>query len=147
MGFSFPHQGLNPGPQQWKHGLLTTEPLGNSLSFSSWSGNFSRKVHSKISSSHAFLFFKDFLKSTIFKVFIEFGTLLLFFKKNFFFWPRGVWGISSPTKDWTCSPCIGWQSLSHIFLINLSNGHFPMSPVCVSLQVGGLIGRGEIKGK
>ena len=25
-----PYQGLNPGPLQWKHGVLTTGPLGNS---------------------------------------------------------------------------------------------------------------------
>ena len=27
----FPHQGLNSGPRQWKHQVLTTEPPGNSL--------------------------------------------------------------------------------------------------------------------
>ena len=31
VGSWFPDQGLNPGPQQWKHRVLTTGPPGNSL--------------------------------------------------------------------------------------------------------------------
>ena len=23
-----------------------------------------------------------------------------------FFWPQGIWDLSSPTRDWTHSPCI-----------------------------------------
>ena len=30
VGFYFPTQGLNPGPQQWECGVLTTGPPGNS---------------------------------------------------------------------------------------------------------------------
>ena len=44
----------------------------------------------------ASFFFKDFLKSTIFKVFIEFGTTLLLFKKNFFFFGLEVCGVLAP---------------------------------------------------
>ena len=49
---------------------------------------------------------------TIFKVFIEFITILLLFYV-FFFWSQGTWDLSSPTKDWTCTPCIGKWSLNH----------------------------------
>ena len=30
-----------------------------------------------------------------------------------FFWPRRTWGLISPTRDQTCTPCTGRQSLSH----------------------------------
>ena len=30
-----------------------------------------------------------------------------------FFWLRGMWDPSSPTRDWTCTPCIGRWSLNH----------------------------------
>ena len=30
-----------------------------------------------------------------------------------FFWLRGMWDLSSPTRDWTRTPCIGRQSLNH----------------------------------
>ena len=41
VGSSFPDQGLNPGLQQWKLGVLTTGLPGNSQSqfFKLWSGN------------------------------------------------------------------------------------------------------------
>ena len=44
MGCWFPNQGLNPWPQQWKHGVLTTGPPGNSQKWSyfksrSWIGS------------------------------------------------------------------------------------------------------------
>ena len=29
------------------------------------------------------------------------------------FWPWGMWDLSSTTKDWTCTPCIGRWSLNH----------------------------------
>ena len=35
---------------------------------------------------------------TIFKVFIEFVTVLLLFSV-LVFWPRGMWDFSSPTRD------------------------------------------------
>ena len=38
------------------------------------------------------------------KVFVEFVTILLLF---YVFWPRGMWGLSSPTRDRACIPCAG----------------------------------------
>ena len=29
------------------------------------------------------------------------------------FWPQGMWDLSFWTRDWTCTPCIGRQSLNH----------------------------------
>ena len=48
---------------------------------------------------------------TIFKVFIEFVTILLLFYV-LGFWLRGTWELSSPTRDRTRTPCIGRQSLN-----------------------------------
>ena len=48
----------------------------------------------------------------IFKVFIEFVTVLLLFM----FWCFGCGGygdLSSLTRDWACTPCIGRQRLDH----------------------------------
>ena len=50
---------------------------------------------------------------TIFEVFIEFVIrLLLFYIFWFCFWPWGMWGLASLTRDHTCTPCIGRQSLN-----------------------------------
>ena len=47
---------------------------------------------------------------TIFKVIIEFcyniASVLVF-------WPQGMWDLSSPTRDRTCTPCIERRSLNH----------------------------------
>ena len=52
-------------------------------------------------------FFKEFfffLMWTIFKVFFEFFTgLLLFCVLGF--WPQGMWDLSCPVRDRTCTPC------------------------------------------
>ena len=48
---------------------------------------------------------------TIFKVFIEFVTVLLLFYV-LFFWLRGMWDFISPTRDGTHTPCIGRQKSS-----------------------------------
>ena len=56
--------------------------------------------------------FKIFLMWTIFKVFIEFVTILLLFYV-LVFWPRGMWGLTSLTRDQTHTPFIGRQSLNH----------------------------------
>ena len=29
------------------------------------------------------------------------------------FWPQGMWDLSFPTRYWTCTPCIGRQSLNY----------------------------------
>ena len=51
-----------------------------------------------------------FLMWTIFKVFIEFATIFMFWV---FSWPWGMWGPSFPTRNRTCTPCIGRQSPNH----------------------------------
>ena len=53
-----------------------------------------------------------FLMWTIFKVIIEFVTILLLFYV-LVFWPWGMWDLSSPTRDQTHTPCIGKRSLNH----------------------------------
>ena len=47
---------------------------------------------------------------TIFKVFIEFVTILFLFLA---FWPQGMWDPSSATRDRTHTPDIGRQSPNH----------------------------------
>ena len=51
---------------------------------------------------------------TIFKVSIEFATILLLFYV-LVFWSQGMWNPSSPipTRDQTCNPCIGRWTLNH----------------------------------
>ena len=53
-----------------------------------------------------------FLMWTTFKVFIEFVTILLLFYV-LVFCPRGMWDLSSPARDRTCTPCIGRECLNH----------------------------------
>ena len=53
-------------------------------------------------------FLKTFLMWAIFKVFIEFVTILLLFSV-LAFWTRGMWDLSSSTRDWTCSP-LHWKA-------------------------------------
>ena len=57
-------------------------------------------------------FLRFFLMRTIFIVFIGFVTILLLFYV-LVFWPRGMWDLSSPTRDRTRTPCIGRRSLNH----------------------------------
>ena len=48
-----------------------------------------------------FFYLKDFfflIWTTAFQSFIEFVTILLLFYVSVF-WPRGMWGLSSPTRD------------------------------------------------
>ena len=57
--------------------------------------------------------FKDFfLRCTNLKVFIDFVTILLLFYV-LVFWPRGLWDLSSPTRDRTHTIYIGRQSLNY----------------------------------
>ena len=55
--------------------------------------------------------FVCFLTWTIFKVFIEFVTILFLFYV-LVFWLRRMWDLSSPTRDQTRAPCIGRRSLN-----------------------------------
>ena len=49
---------------------------------------------------------------TIFKVFIEFVTVLLLLYA-LVLWLQGKWDFSSPTRGRTLTSCIGRRSLSH----------------------------------
>ena len=66
----------------------------------------------KVWSTSFFLKSFFFLMWTIFKVFIELVTILLLFYV-LVFWPRGMWDLTSPTRDRTLTPCIGRLSLNH----------------------------------
>ena len=50
-----------------------------------------------------YLFFKDFFTWTIFKVFIEFVTLLFLFS---IFWPRGIWDLTPRPGIETAPPAL-----------------------------------------
>ena len=53
-----------------------------------------------------FFFLRFFWMWTTFKGFIEFVTImLLFYVLNF--WLQGMWNLSSPARDRTCTPCLG----------------------------------------
>ena len=52
-----------------------------------------------------FLRFFFFDVDHFFKVFIEFVTILLLYFMFWFFWPQGMWDLSSLTRDRTCIPC------------------------------------------
>ena len=62
-----------------------------------------------------FFYFRFFFDVDHFlKVFIEFGyNIASVFFMFWFLWPRGMWDLSFPTRDRTCTPCIGRRSLSH----------------------------------
>ena len=49
---------------------------------------------------------------TIFKVFFESVTILSLFYV-LVFWLRGIWDLSSTTRDQTPTPCIGRQNPNH----------------------------------
>ena len=49
----------------------------------------------------------------VFKGFIEIVTILLLLFMFWFFWPGGMWDLSSSTKDRTGTPCTGKGSLNH----------------------------------
>ena len=59
------------------------------------------------------VFFKKniVLMRTIFKVFMEFVTILLLFYV-LVVWLQGMWDLGSLTRDQTCTPCIGRRSLT-----------------------------------
>ena len=65
---------------------------------------------------------------TSFKVFIEFVTILLLFYV-LVFWPRGMWDLSSPTRDQTHTPCIGRRSLNNWTTREIPKYSFYLTPV------------------
>ena len=62
------------------------------------------------------LFLKDFLRFflrwTILKIIIEFVTILFLFYV-LVCWPQVMWELSTLTRDWTCTPCIGKWCCNH----------------------------------
>ena len=76
-------------------------------------------------------FLRTFLMWAIFKVFIEFVTILLLFSV-LAFWPRGTWDLSSSTRDWTCSPCIGRQRFNRF--LGLPRKSHPLN-LCTFMQL------------
>ena len=57
-------------------------------------------------------FLKDIFWCGPFLKFLLNVTILLLFYV-LVFWPRGMWDLSSLTRDWTRSRCIGRRSLNH----------------------------------
>ena len=93
-------------------------------------------LHCSQCSPGHFSFFLFFLMWSLFKLFIEFVTkLLLFYVFGVFFgdcfivfWLRGMWDLSSLTRDRTCTPCTGRRSLNHWIIREVpSPGHFYQS--------------------
>ena len=54
-----------------------------------------------------------FLMWTVFRVFIEFVSILFLFYALVFLATRGTWNLSSLTRDWTHTFCIRRRSLNH----------------------------------
>ena len=53
----------------------------------------------------------NYLLLLLFKTLLNLLQYCLFYV--LFFWPQGMWDLSSLTRDWICIPCIGRQSLNH----------------------------------
>ena len=76
-------------------------------------------VHSFVASLSKYLF--------LLKAFIEFCYnvtsvfYISFFVCFFFFWLWEVWDLSYPTRNETCTPCIGRQSLNHKTIRDVSS--------------------------
>ena len=68
--------------------------------------------HPQLGPFHTGLVFIFFFMRTIFKVFIEFVTILLLFYVLVFL-PQCMCEFSSLTRDRTCTPCIGRQNLNN----------------------------------
>ena len=89
--------------QDWHLDTPIGPPSQNPLLLSSWT-----------ESVFPFFFVCLFLILTIFKVFTEF-VIMLFLFYLLVFWSRGIWDLSSPTRDQLRShtPGIGRQSRNH----------------------------------
>ena len=72
---------------------------------------------------------------SIFKVFIKFVTMLLLLYV-LVFWPWLMWNLSSLTKDWTCTPCIGKRSLNHWAAREVLNVFLYLSNQCLGFHEG-----------
>ena len=69
-------------------------------------------IFSSYNDSFSSFFLNIFFNVDPFKVFIEFVTILLLFYV-LAFWPKGMWNLWSPTRDQTCTSCIGRWGLNH----------------------------------
>ena len=58
-------------------------------------------------------FFFNFLCGPFFKIFVEFVTILLLLYIYIYIWLQGMWDLSSLTRYWTCTPCIGRWGPNH----------------------------------
>ena len=67
---------------------------------------------------------KIFFICTIIKVFIEFVTILLLIY-ILVFWPRAMWDLSYPIRDWSCTPASGGDVLT---TEPPGKSHFNMGP-------------------
>ena len=54
------------------------------------------------------------------------AMLLLFYVWAIFFWPGGLWDLSSMNRDQTPAPCIGRQSLNYCTTNKVPKGTFKM---------------------
>ena len=91
-----------------------------------WACVSSSTLHSFLS----FFFFKSLLNL------LQYCFCFMFW----FFWPRGMWDLSSPNRDWTRTPCIGRWSLNHwtareVPLHSFLNLLLSSYSFCLSLQV------------
>ena len=55
-----------------------------------------------------------------------------------FIWPCDMWDLSSPTRNWTCTPCTGRQSLNHWTTreVPLSAFHLEKKPESLRVATG-----------
>ena len=59
------------------------------------------------------LFFKDYFLCEPFSKFFYWNCYNISSVLCFGFWPWGMWDLSFPIRDRTCTPCIGKWSLNH----------------------------------
>ena len=95
----FSTQGPNPGLLHCRQILYNLSHQGRPLASNSL--NFCFCLSEKIFISPSFFLRFFFLMWTILKFFIEFVTILLLLYV-LGFWPWGIWGLTSPTRDQTC---------------------------------------------
>ena len=73
-----------------------------------------QSVTSLFPTAFSLFFLRLFFKCRSFlKILFEFVTVLPLFYVLFFFWTQAMWDLSSPPRNWTCSPWIGRWSLNH----------------------------------
>ena len=106
----FPPQGSNPHLLRLLHWQVDSLPLVTPRC-----ANFLKRFCKKCE-----LFLKSLLSLSWIASFFVF----------LFFWPWGMWDLSSPTRDRTCTPCIEMQSLNHWTTKEVP--HWPNSDLCLN---------------